>query len=662
MLFRVLGVAAAVCMGGVAAAQTPPPASAFARLPATVQAVISPNGQSVAILGGAPADRTLSFSVIDKPGLNVLKLGDVETISVTWAGDSYAIARVAVFDKFGPRNTYRLERNIAVLPDAKVASTLLKGDQVSAYLVSQPVVGIVDGPKPRVIVRGLTLAQGLAHDANTNLRRKGEDGNPLIAALFSADPATGKGAQIERGDYDTEGWDVDLSGQARVMIKIDELTGDYKLMARPKGVTAPWTLIQSGKADLAGRYLGYSDPEDAIYLLTDTPAGYQIVRRKLAGGAVEPVGEPVKGVTPWLKWDPIRQTVLAIGQGDGGKFQWLDTDFGGVAASLGRAFKGKSVSIQSWSRDRTRMIFKVEAPDSPPAWYLFDRTRKEVSPVGESYPELAGVAMGRTRFITYKARDGLTIPAYVTVPSNAGASAKLPLIVLPHGGPESQDDDSFDYLTQFLVSRGYAVLRPQYRGSTGFGAELENAGAGEWGGKMQSDLLDGVAALATSGEIDPNRVCIVGASFGGYSALYGAVFGPRAYRCAASIAGVSDLGLLVGEAGSNYGFTSKSYMLLREQITGAAGFNTDRVSPLKNAEKAGVPILLLHGDQDTVVRAEHSKRMAEALRKAGKPVEYVTLTDDNHYLTKTASRLQVLEALDAFLARNLPVSQASAAR
>jgi dienelactone hydrolase len=645
-------------MGGVASAQTPPPASAFARLPATVQAVISPNGQNVAILGGAPADRTLSFSVIDKSGLNVLKLGDVETISVTWAGDSYAIARVAVFDRLGPRNTYRLVRNIAVMPDAKVASTLLKGDQISAYLISQPIVGVVDDPqKPKVIVQGLTLAQGLAHDANTNLRRKGEDGDPRIAALFATDPATGKGAQIERGDYDTEGWDVDLSGQARVMIKIDELTGDYKLMARPKGVTTPWTLIQSGKADLAGRYLGYSDPDDAVYLLTDTAAGYQIVRRKLAGGAVEPVGAPMKGATPWLKWDPIRQTVLGVGQGDGAKFQWLDSDFGGVAASLTRAFKGKSVSIQSWSRDRSRMIFKVEAADSPPVWYLFDRTRKEVSPVGESYPELANVAMGRTRFMTYKARDGLMIPAYVTVPAGAGAAAKLPLIVLPHGGPDSQDDDGFDYLTQFLVSRGYAVLRPQYRGSTGFGAELEAAGGGEWGGKMQTDLLDGVAALAASGEVDPNRVCIVGMSFGGYSALHGAVFSPGSYRCAASIAGVSDLGLLVGEAGSNYGFTSKSYMLLKQEIQGAAGFNTDRVSPLKNAEKAGVPILLLHGDQDTVVRVEHSKRMAEALRKAGKPVEYVTLTDDNHYLTKTASRLQVLEALDAFLAKNLPVSQ-----
>ena len=156
--------------------------------------------------------------------------------------------------------------------------------------------------------------------------------------------------------------------------------------------------------------------------------------------------------------------------------------------------------------------------------------------------------MGTTRWITYKARDGLEIPAYVTLPPRAPPKdARLPLVAPPHGGPRVRDAYDFDYVAQFLATRGYAVLQPQFRGSAGFGEDFVKAGKGEWGGKMQTDLLDGVAVLAAAGEVDPKRVCIVGASFGGYAALAGATLLPDAYRCAASIAGIGDLGQLILE-------------------------------------------------------------------------------------------------------------------
>jgi dipeptidyl aminopeptidase/acylaminoacyl peptidase len=311
----------------------------------------------------------------------------------------------------------------------------------------------------------------------------------------------------------------------------------------------------------------------------------------------------------------------------------------------------------NWSDDRTRFVVFADSKTSPPVWYLFDKPRKELSLLGEAYPALKGVALGATRWITYKARDGLEIPAYLTLPPGAPErGAKAPLIVLPHGGPGARDGYGFDYLAQFLATRGYAVLQPQFRGSWGFGKAFEDAGRGEWGGKMQTDLLDGIAAVAASGDADPARVCIVGASYGGYAALAGVSLHPEAYRCAASIAGISDLGLFLVEAKRIYGEDGAGMEAWRTILGDAPTPKLTAASPARQAASIRVPVLLIHGDKDTVVPIEQSQIMAQAMKQAGKPVEFVTLADENHYLTKSATRTQTLQALEVFLAKNLPTA------
>ena len=263
-------------------------------------------------------------------------------------------------------------------------------------------------------------------------------------------------------------------------------------------------------------------------------------------------------------------------------------------------------------------------------------------------------ALGQTSWITYKARDGLEIPAYLTLPPGLAAGAKPPLIVLPHGGPTARDHFDFDYIAQFLATRGYAVLQPQFRGSWGFGAAFENAGAGEWGGKMQTDLLDGIAAVAD--KADAGKVCVVGASFGGYAALAGATMHPEAYKCAASIAGVADLGLLLEQLWRTSGDDSAGIGELRAMLGAADKGKLNATSPALLVSKATAPILLIHGDQDTIVAPQQSQVMANALKAAGKPVEYVVLAGENHYMTRSATRTQMLQALETFLAKQLPAT------
>lgn len=253
--------------------------------------------------------------------------------------------------------------------------------------------------------------------------------------------------------------------------------------------------------------------------------------------------------------------------------------------------------------------------------------------------------------MTYRAADGLQIHGYLTLPT--GKDKGLPLVVLPHGGPASRDTIDFDYWAQALASRGYAVLQANFRGSTGYGNDFLEAGFGQWGRKMQTDLSDGVRFLAANGTIDAKRVCIVGGSYGGYAALAGAAIDTGVYRCAASIAGISDLHRMLKSEKQS----AEAAFRYFKQFIGADNANDpklDQVSPLQQIGKIEIPVLLIHGKDDTVVPFEQSRIMADALKKAGRPVDFVILDGEDHWLSSGVTRLKMLQAVTAFLEKNNP--------
>jgi len=325
---------------------------------------------------------------------------------------------------------------------------------------------------------------------------------------------------------------------------------------------------------------------------------------------------------------------------------------------LAGVFASGYATISSWSRDRSRVVVFGETPEDPGSYYLFDTGSRSLQLLRRTYPQLTGAAaLGDRQSITYRARDGTRIPAYLTLPANAAQN--LPLVVMPHGGPHARDDFTFDPTAGFLASRGYAVLQPNFRGSTGFGYAWFNAGRGNWGvGIMQTDVDDGVNALVRSGIADPNRVCIVGASYGGYAALVGATLTPDRYRCAISIVGVSDLVRMLDEYVP--GSQTADWWRLSMGDPRADREHLRAVSPVNFADRVRIPILLIHGREDPIVPVIQSRIMYDRLRGAGKDVRYIEIEHEGHGFFMEENRVREFREIEAFLAQHIGGGAASA--
>jgi dipeptidyl aminopeptidase/acylaminoacyl peptidase len=276
-------------------------------------------------------------------------------------------------------------------------------------------------------------------------------------------------------------------------------------------------------------------------------------------------------------------------------------------------FKGKFVSIRSRSEDDNTVVIQTISGKDPGTYYLL-KNKNKLEKIGEKFPLLKPEHLAKVKYISYKARDGRKIPAYVTIPNG---KKPYPTVVMPHGGPWVRDVTIYDEWAQLLAHHGYLVIQPQYRGSTGFGLDHWKAGDKKWGLSMQDDLDDGAQFLVKKGLADENRLIMFGWSYGGYAAFAGSMRDNNIYQCTVAGAGVSNLNRVNSTISHPFGRASQ-----RPTIAG--------VSPIEHVEKVNVPILIVHGDMDKIVPIIHSQNFVEKLEAANKDFKYVELKSLGH--------------------------------
>lgn len=325
---------------------------------------------------------------------------------------------------------------------------------------------------------------------------------------------------------------------------------------------------------------------------------------------------------------------------------YFDPEYKKLGASLSKALPATPlIEFAAASRDAKSLLIHASSDIDPGAYYLLNRATKQMEPVLLSRDVLQPEKLAPVQAISYPAADGKMIPAYLTL-SKGGPAKGRPAVVLPHGGPSARDNWGFDWLAQFLAARGYAVIQPNYRGSAGYGDEFlgENAFR-DWKMAM-SDISDSAKYLVAQGIADPNKLAIVGWSYGGYAALQSASLEPDRYKAVVAVAPVTDLAMLKRDY---YEFTSSK--LARETI--GSGEHLKPGSPLQNASRIKAPVLLVHGDMDINVRSRHSVEMAQALQKGGTQVELVRHKDLDHFLDDSNVRTEMLTKIGQLLDRTI---------
>ena len=441
-------------------------------------------------------------------------------------------------------------------------------------------------------------------------------------------------------------WLVDKNGEIAFKITVSYNSGSWKI-ANAQGIT-----IAEGKQPSAGISLVglTTDGQGAIYVERGEDRNYWY---EIGQNGGEP--KPFLDDADWeqLFFDPENGHLMGytVGEDENERHVFFDKKLQEKAEQVRKAFTSFEASISNWTSDLDDVIVKTSGNGDSGTYYAVDFSTKLANPVAYERYEIGPERVGPISTFAYTASDGLEMDGILTLPPGRKPE-NLPMVMLPHGGPHSYDSPTFDWWAQAFASRGYAVFQPNFRGSTNRSAAFRIAGYGEWGRKMQSDKSDGLNALAQAGIIDPERVCIVGASYGGYAALAGVTLQQGIYRCAVAVAPVSDIGDMYQEDYRASGRDRTTKVALRERLGDPSGWND--VSPLRAADRADAPVMLIHGIDDTVVPYSHSKKMADKLSDFDKPHEFVTLEGEDHWLSRSETRRQMLEAAVGFVEKHNP--------
>lgn len=649
-VIRTLAAAASAAIALAAAAQAQPPsAEAFTRNPAIASVSLSPDGRYLAAVTAVDGgNRFLNIWRTDALNETPVAIGSHERLDVIGANflnnDRLVVTMRQPLDR-GALRTFITQSFIVDL----------QGNQ-------QPILRVERG---QTTASGAILSR-LAHDNDHILAVDTRSGDIYRVNIYS-----GRQDRIQRASERFSGYQADLQGELRARQELGYDSGNVYIaqwLRHPDSGSWEEHFRWYARDREPMNIVGFTNDPNIVFVATnqgrDNAAIFEysirdrrmlepafehlffdamsVIQSSAAGADGELLGVSYSGPANEIYWMHPRMASIQAGLEQALGIQYQEVEWTGIAAGTQAIIEAPvdaRLTITSVTHDMTAVIFMVSGPSTPPVYYLY-RDGQPLRTLGRAYPEIDRDALGRTRLVQYRARDGLMIPAFLTEPPrHVYGDGPWPAIVLPHGGPWARDFMGWDSSgwTQYFAARGYVVMQPQFRGSQGWGQRLWRAGDGEWGGAMQDDKDDGALWMIEQGIADPNRIVMHGFSYGGYSAMVAAIRPNGIYRCAIAGAGVSSI------EWAQRGIYGNRFTREFQRPT------VEGMSPVSRAAEASIPIFLYHGDRDQVVPIEESTRFESALRRAGRNVTFLQIDDMPHGYASPQQGATVLTAIEGFL-------------
>jgi len=598
-------------------------------------AQISPDGHFVSFLKPYKGTRNIWVKKTDEPFTAARPVSAEATRPIRqyfWSRDSKYILYAQDAGGDENFNVYAIDPSQPADPATGVpptrALTNLKGVRTEIYAAPRA--------KPDILYIGLNDRDAEWHD------------------LYELHISTGEKTLLRKNTEHVAGWDFDHDGNLRLAERTDDAGNTEILRVDPDGFKLIYSctvLENCGTAD-------FETGNKRVYLETNKGA-LDLSEAELLDIATGTVStyesDPDHRVDfGGLETSDLDQHVYFTSyEDDRTRRYFRDKEFERDFRWLQSKLTGKEVGLGSRSADENIWMVTASSDTEPGETYLWNRKAQTLVLQYRIREELPRASLSERKPYHFKSSDGLEIPAYLTLPKGLPAK-NLPLIVLPHGGPWARDSFGYDTFAQFFANRGYAVLQPNFRGSTGYGKKFLNDGNGQWGRKMQDDLTWGVKAVVADGTVDPKRVGIFGGSYGGYATLAGVAFTPDVYAAAVAYVAPSNLITLLDAIPPYWeAFRKVMYTRMADPTTPDGKALLVAESPLTQAKAIVTPLMVVQGKNDPRVNIRESNQIVAAVRDNGKPVEYLVAADEGHGFARPINNLAMVTEMEAFLAKYL---------
>jgi dienelactone hydrolase len=634
-----------------------PASSAFADVPALYgraddvwDAQISPSGRYVALgcsPGGWPGICVFDAEVPGDPRILRGPEGN-RMLNFYWASDRHLVSNSATFERLAVSSGLQdFEFRRAISFDVTTGKAVILLENVGLYVDTTQVVSTCYAKPDKIMMQLTTRPSGDAPIGSKIRTTKGG----FVTEYYEVDLNTGRGKLMKYHSDSVIDVVVDQHCNPIVNVIYNDQRGEFALETGDKKRrffelknTPVWPMD----------VMGLSDDRQSVVVQADYAEHYGLHRIRLSDGAIEPMkidGEEVGNLG--VLRDPVTDAIIGFSYIDDLPMHtYTDPQLDTLQQELTDILQ-MNVRIVSMSSDRSMMTISAEAAGKPIQYFLYDAAISELSALGNIAPYVAVQETGSVTEFSYAARDGLEISAYLTLPPGKNTEdGPFPVIVMPHGGPEARDYATFDWWPQAYAAAGYAVVQPNFRGSSGYGSDFRDAGFGEFGGKMIDDIVDAIGWAETSGLSKGGSACVLGASYGGYAALMSALRASGKVSCVVAVAPVTDIFAHMGR----YGSDSASYKYW-ERYVGGNKFSTPEmrksVSPVARTAEYSIPVMLMHGKSDMVVEFSQSQNFAKAWGARG-GLTFVEMEGQDHHVRSTKARHTILSESLRFLDANHP--------